>query len=207
MANVRAIRAHIKSVESTRKITKSMKMVAAAKLKRTQQSMISLQPYAAAAYEMLSRVSADPSVRDNPFLREREVKKVLYVLFVGNRGLCGVYNTALLKFAENRLARSSSAGAGGAIFSPRPRCRSRARSRNCPTRLPWRRSRRSPMISKRGIFPVRRMRSCFSSSTTPPRCGRSPARKSCSRSIRRRAARVKRASSSSRTESPACSSA
>jgi len=54
---------------------------------------------------MLSRVSADPSVRDNPFLREREVKKVLYVLFVGNRGLCGVYNTALLKFAENRLAR------------------------------------------------------------------------------------------------------
>ena len=105
MANVRAIRAHIKSVESTRKITKSMKMVAAAKLKRTQQSMISLQPYAAAAYEMLSCVSADPSVRDNPFLREREVKKVLYVLFVGNRGLCGVYNTALLKFAENRLAR------------------------------------------------------------------------------------------------------
>jgi F-type H+-transporting ATPase subunit gamma len=105
MANVRAIRAHIKSVESTRKITKSMKMVAAAKLKRTQQSMISLQPYAAAAYEMLSRVSADPSAPNNPFLREREVKKVLYVLFVGNRGLCGVYNTALLKYAENRLAR------------------------------------------------------------------------------------------------------
>lgn len=105
MANVRAIRTHIKSVESTRKITKSMKMVAAAKLKRTQQSMISLQPYAAAAREMLSRVSADPSARDNPFLREREVKKALYVLFVGNRGLCGVYNTALLKYAESCLER------------------------------------------------------------------------------------------------------
>ncbi|MBQ7474232.1 MAG: ATP synthase F1 subunit gamma [Oscillospiraceae bacterium] len=107
MANVRAIRARVKSVESTRKITKSMKMVAAAKLKRTQQSMLSLQPYAEAAREMLSRVSAGPSARDNPFLRERDVQKVLYVLFVGNRGLCGVYNTALLKFAEGCLERET----------------------------------------------------------------------------------------------------
>ena len=98
MANVRAIRTHIKSVESTRKITKSMKMVSAAKLKRTQQAMNALRPYAAAAQEMLARVCAEPAAKDNAFLKKRAAKRVLYVLFVGNRGLCGVYNTALLKY-------------------------------------------------------------------------------------------------------------
>ena len=98
MANVRAIRTHIKSVESTRKITKSMKMVSAAKLKRTQQAMNALRPYAAAAKEMLARVSAGPAAQKDPFLQKREARRVLYVLFVGNRGLCGVYNTALLKY-------------------------------------------------------------------------------------------------------------
>jgi len=107
VANVRAIRSRIKSVESTRKITKSMKMVAAAKLKRTQRSMLSLRPYADAAREMLTRVSGDPAARENPFLCERAAEKVLYVLLVGNRGLCGVYNTALLKFAETCLERET----------------------------------------------------------------------------------------------------
>ncbi len=109
MANVRAIRTHIKSVESTRKITRSMKMVAAAKLKRTQQSMNALRPYAAAAEELLGRLGADAAARENAFFKPREVRRVCYVLFVGNRGLCGVYNTALLKFLENRLAQESRA--------------------------------------------------------------------------------------------------
>ena len=98
MANVRAIRTHIKSVESTRKITKSMKMVSAAKLKRTQQAMNALRPYAGASAELLARISEAPAAKENPFLKKRETKRVLYVLFVGNRGLCGVYNTALLKY-------------------------------------------------------------------------------------------------------------
>ena len=100
MANVRAIRKHIKSVESTRKITRSMKMVAAAKLKRTQQAMNALRPFAAAAEDMLSRVCADPAARRLPLLQARERARVLYVLLLGNRGLCGVYNTALLKYME-----------------------------------------------------------------------------------------------------------
>ena len=98
MANIRAIRTHIKSVESTRKITKSMKMVSAAKLKRTQQAMNALRPYAGASAELLARISEAPAAKENPFLKKRETKRVLYVLFVGNRGLCGVYNTALLKY-------------------------------------------------------------------------------------------------------------
>ena len=98
MANVRTIRTHIKSVESTRKITRSMKMVSAAKLKRTQQAMNALRPYADAASQLLARISAVPAAKENPFLKRREAKRVLYVLLVGNRGLCGVYNTALLKY-------------------------------------------------------------------------------------------------------------
>ncbi|MBQ3482098.1 MAG: ATP synthase F1 subunit gamma [Oscillospiraceae bacterium] len=105
MANVRAIRKHIRSVESTRKITKSMKMVSAAKLKRTQQAMNALRPYAAAAAEMLARAAAEPAARKNPFLRRREAGRVLYVALVGNRGLCGVYNTALLKYLEGLAER------------------------------------------------------------------------------------------------------
>ena len=98
MANVRSIRTHIKSVESTRKITKSMKMVSAAKLKRTQQAMNALRPYAEAAAQLLSRIGASPAAQENPYIKKRAIKRVLYVLFVGNRGLCGVYNTALLKY-------------------------------------------------------------------------------------------------------------
>ena len=107
MANVRSIRTHIKSVESTRKITRSMKMVAAAKLKRTQQAMNALRPYAEAAEQMLARLAAEPAAKENPFLKKREVGKVLYVLLVGNRGLCGVYNTALLKYMEGIAERET----------------------------------------------------------------------------------------------------
>lgn len=100
MANVRAIRTHIKSVESTRKITKSMKMVAAAKLKRTQQSMTALRPYAVSAGQMLAELCTDDAARKNLYLTPRACRRVCYVLFVGNRGLCGVYNTALVKYIE-----------------------------------------------------------------------------------------------------------
>ena len=109
MANVRAIRTHIKSVESTRKITKSMKMVAAAKLKRTQQSMSALRPYAAAARELLAALGARAAAGENAFLKARESEKVCFVLFLGNRGLCGVYNTALLKYMESLAEREERA--------------------------------------------------------------------------------------------------
>lgn len=109
MANVRAIRTHIKSVESTRKITKSMKMVAAAKLKRTQQSMNALRPYAAAARDLLAGIGADGTAEENAFLRPRATEKLCYVLFLGNRGLCGVYNTALLKYMESLAEREKRA--------------------------------------------------------------------------------------------------
>ena len=86
MANLRAIRTRIKSVENTRQITKSMKMVAAAKLRRTQEAF-------------------GDGETENPLLRPHEENRtVCYVLIVGNRGLCGTYNHALLRYLEE-LAR------------------------------------------------------------------------------------------------------
>lgn len=97
MANMRALRTRIKSAQSTGKITKSMKMVSAAKLRKTQSAMQSLRPYAEKSGEILSRLVAGTDC-GSPFLTAREVKKTCYVLFVGNRGLCGVYNTAMVKY-------------------------------------------------------------------------------------------------------------
>ena len=102
MANLRAIRTRIKSVENTQQITKSMKMVAAAKLRHTQTAFSSLKEFAARSEEMLARVSDCAAGAVNPLLRAHETnEKVCYVLIVGNRGLCGTYNSALLRYLED----------------------------------------------------------------------------------------------------------
>ncbi|MCR5135732.1 MAG: ATP synthase F1 subunit gamma [Oscillospiraceae bacterium] len=105
MANLRAIRTRIKSVENTRQITKSMKMVAAAKLRKTQAAFASLRSYADESRALLETVSAAPDAGgDNPYLQPHaELRKTCYVLVVGNRGLCGTYNQALLRFCEQRM--------------------------------------------------------------------------------------------------------
>ena len=97
MANLRKIRTRIKSVQSTQQITKSMKMVAAAKLRRTQTAFSNLRAFAETGGSILARVGAAGS--QNPCLTPHaENKTVCYVLIVGNRGLCGTYNSALLRY-------------------------------------------------------------------------------------------------------------
>ena len=101
MANLRAIRSRIKSVQNTQQITKSMKMVAAAKLRRTQTAFSALRSFADKSGEILSQVGAGAS--ENPYLDAHAQRdRVCYVLIVGNRGLCGTYNTALLRYLEDR---------------------------------------------------------------------------------------------------------
>ena len=100
MANLRKIRTRIKSVQSTQQITKSMKMVAASKLRRTQAAFGDLRSFAEKSAKILARVSA--CGEDNPYLTPHEENgKLCYVLIVGNRGLCGTYNTALLRYLED----------------------------------------------------------------------------------------------------------
>ena len=100
MANLRKIHTRIKSVQSTQQITKSMKMVAASKLRRTQAAFGDLRTFADKSGEILSRVGA--GAEDNPYLTPHaEREKLCYVLIVGNRGLCGTYNTALLRYLDD----------------------------------------------------------------------------------------------------------
>ena len=99
MANLRKIRTRIKSVQSTQQITKSMKMVAASKLRRTQAAFGDLRNFAEKSGEILSRVGS--GTKDNPYLTvHAEREKLCYVLIVGNRGLCGTYNTSLLRYVD-----------------------------------------------------------------------------------------------------------
>ena len=101
MANLRAIRSRIKSVQNTQQITKSMKMVAAAKLRRTQTAFSALRSFADKSGEILSQVGVAAS--ENPYLNAHAQRnRVCYVLIVGNRGLCGTYNTAPLRYLEDR---------------------------------------------------------------------------------------------------------
>ncbi len=98
MANLKEIRIRIFSVESTMQITSAMKMVSAAKLKRAQDAIVQLRPYANKLTEMLVNLSASLDSGDgNSFSVEREVKNILFVSITSNRGLCGGFNTNIIK--------------------------------------------------------------------------------------------------------------
>ena len=112
MANMRAIRTRIKSVKSTQQITKAMKMVAVSKLRRTQNSMQAMRPFAEKSQEVMNTLLGSSAGLENRFITPRkQVKKICYVLFVGNRGLCGAYNSSILHYA-NELVKASCAEYG-----------------------------------------------------------------------------------------------
>ena len=103
MANLKEIRNRITSVSSTMQITSAMKMVSAAKLKKAQDAITAMRPYAEKLTELLQNLSAtlDGEV-GGEFTTQREVKKVLVVAITSNRGLCGAFNTNVIKEAKNR---------------------------------------------------------------------------------------------------------
>ena len=97
MANLKEIRTRITSVNSTMQITSAMKMVSAAKLKRAQNAVVQMRPYAEKLQEILSNVSASIDTADNEFIKPREEKKILVVALSSNRGLCGGFNNNVIK--------------------------------------------------------------------------------------------------------------
>lgn len=101
MANLKEIRNRISSVSSTMQITSAMKMVSAAKLKKAQDAITAMRPYAEKLTELLQNVSAtlDGDV-GGEFTVQREVKKVLIVVITSNRGLAGAFNTNVIKQAS-----------------------------------------------------------------------------------------------------------
>jgi len=103
MANLRDIRNRISSIENTQQITKAMKMVAAAKLRKAQQRIIVTRPYAKKMRNVVSRLikGADS---DNPILRNpEEIDSVLIIVVGSDRGLCGGFNNNLFKLVEQRI--------------------------------------------------------------------------------------------------------
>lgn len=99
MANLKEIRNRITSVSSTMQITSAMKMVSAAKLKRAQDAVVKMRPYAEKLHAILSNLSASLDTSENVYSAERKVKNVLLVVLSSNRGLCGGFNNYVIKEA------------------------------------------------------------------------------------------------------------
>jgi F-type H+-transporting ATPase subunit gamma len=99
MATLRDIKLRIVGVKSTQKITKAMKMVATAKLRRAQTRIINARPYAIKISQLLSNLVTESDINNNPLLKKREVKKVLLVVVTADRGLCGAFNANILREA------------------------------------------------------------------------------------------------------------
>ena len=104
MANLKEVRNRIASVSSTQQITKAMKMVSAAKLKRATNAIIQLRPYADKLKDMLANLSASLEDGSSPFLEDREPNRVLIVVVSSNRGLAGAFNANVIKTANNLIA-------------------------------------------------------------------------------------------------------
>ena len=104
MANLKEVRNRIASVSSTQQITKAMKMVSAAKLKRATNAIVQLRPYANKLKDMLANLSASLEDGSSPFLQEREPNRVLIVVVSSNRGLAGAFNTNVIKTTNNLIA-------------------------------------------------------------------------------------------------------
>ena len=109
MATPREIHRHMKSVKNIQQITKAMKMVAAARLRRAQEKAASSRPFADKIKELLITAVSDKamlarlSYEEHPLLEQRPVKRIGYIVVSGDKGLAGAYNSNLLKFATAQI--------------------------------------------------------------------------------------------------------
>lgn len=102
MASLREVKDRITSVNSTQQITKAMKMVSAAKLRRAQDSIVQMRPYATKLSLILSNVSSNlEGAMESKYSVVRDVKKLLVITISSNRGLCGAFNTNVMKGAAS----------------------------------------------------------------------------------------------------------
>lgn len=104
MANLKEVRNRIASVSSTQQITKAMKMVSAAKLKRATNAIVQMRPYANKLNEILANLSVSLEDAASPYMQMREPVRVLIVAVTSNRGLAGAFNMNVIKAANNLVA-------------------------------------------------------------------------------------------------------
>lgn len=110
MPSLKEVRIRIQSVNSTQQITKAMKMVAAAKLRKSQDAIIQLRPYSKKLGEILNNISSAGEIEvESPLLKERPADKVLIVVITSDRGLCGAFNSNATKATLNLINEQYSA--------------------------------------------------------------------------------------------------
>ena len=101
--STKEIKNRIRSMESTRQITKAMEMVAASKLRRAQAQVLSSRPYFETLYSAINDIVDSNRDFSSPYLVSRPVKKSLYIVIAGDRGLAGGYNSNILKLAYSEM--------------------------------------------------------------------------------------------------------
>jgi F-type H+-transporting ATPase subunit gamma len=129
MATLRDIRRRIRSVQSTQKITRAMKLVAAAKLRRAQERVMEARPYAARLGELVGALARGLGEDKHPLLARREGPRRLYLVITADKGLCGAFNSNLLRRSQD-LLRASPDGQGALVAVGR-------KARDFYRRRPW----------------------------------------------------------------------
>ncbi len=111
MAKFQQLKRRIRSIRSTRQITKTMEMVSASKLRRAQERVVALRPFASMLYQVIHALDVDPSLLEHPLMRQpAERRRASIYLFTSNRGLAGAFNTNLVKKAETLRAKLRAEG-------------------------------------------------------------------------------------------------
>ena len=106
MATLREIKQRISGVKKTQQITRALKMVAAVKFRRAQQSILQARPYAQRLSDIMGHVAGDVDRNLHPLLTVREPNRVGYVIFTADQGLCGSFNNNIIRRAENELTKN-----------------------------------------------------------------------------------------------------
>ena len=121
------IKNRIRSMESTKQITKAMEMVAASKLRRAQALISASRPYFEILYSTIQDITRSNKDFSSPFLKEREAQKVMYIVIAGDRGLAGGYNSNILKMVHSEIQ-----GRDAMVLPIGKRCVDFFKSRNIP---------------------------------------------------------------------------
>lgn len=137
MATLRDIKRRIKAVHSTSKITKAMKMVAAAKFRKAQQRMFEMRPYADRMNSILSTLAGAAEGELHPLLASRPRKNIEVLILTTDRGLCGAFNTNILKAAVKHVNELRSEGFEVTLSTVGRKARDFYRRRSVPLRQSW----------------------------------------------------------------------
>ena len=116
MANLKEVRTRIASVSSTQQITSAMKMVSAAKFRRAQNAIVGMRPYASQLGEIVADIDTGDGIQ-TPYHEVRKIEHVLLVVVTSNKGLCGAFNSNVIKQAQSRMEQHRSSAAQVAMIT------------------------------------------------------------------------------------------